>query len=238
MGVLNFGSTVSTVYTDKITRATTEVKEAIIEAIDALEAEGQTNYQGAFTKGFNMLHAAQNDEYGAPCSNGENIFLFLTDGDPTVGYDDSTDLINHIEDQRNTDDITLFTYALGNVVNTSILYDLACEYSGIMFEITDTSSDSNLATVMRNYYSYVSEGVTISSPVWTEPYEDAFGFGRMVTVSMPIYYTEGGIRRILGVAGIDVLMEQIYFGQSEEQVIERLISNAPCQQSSLTECDI
>jgi hypothetical protein len=91
---------------------------------------------------------------------------------------------------------------------------------------------------MRNYYSYVSEGVTISSPVWTEPYEDAFGFGRMVTVSMPIYYTEGGIRKILGAAGIDVLMEQIYFDQSEEEVIERLISNAPCQQSSLTECDI
>ena len=91
---------------------------------------------------------------------------------------------------------------------------------------------------MRNYYSYVSEGVTISSPVWTEPYEDAFGFGWMVTVSMPIYYTEEGIRRILGVAGIDVLMEQIYFGQSEEEVIERLISSAPCQQSTLTECDI
>ena len=42
---------------------------------------------------------------------------------------------------------------------------------------------------MKNYYTYISEGVTISSPVWTEPYEDAFGFGKMVTVSMPIYYT-------------------------------------------------
>lgn len=69
---------------------------------------------------------------------------------------------------------------------------------------------------MRNYYSYISEGVEITHPVWTEPYEDAFGFGRMVTVSMPIYYEESGIRTILGVAGIDILMDQISFGFSEE----------------------
>ena len=73
-----------------------------------------------------------------------------------------------------------------------------------MFQITDTSSDSALATTIRNYYTYISEGVSITSPVWTEPYIDAFGFGRLVTVSMPIYYEENGIRSILGVSGIDV----------------------------------
>lgn len=60
---------------------------------------------------------------------------------------------------------------------------------------------------MRGYYTYISEGIQISDPIWTEPYEDAFGFGRMVTVSMPIYYEENGIRQILGVAGIDVVMQ-------------------------------
>jgi Mg-chelatase subunit ChlD len=70
VGVLNFGSTVSAVYTDKITRATAEVKDAIIEAIDSLDIEGQTNYQDAFTEGFDLLNAAQDDEYGAPCADG------------------------------------------------------------------------------------------------------------------------------------------------------------------------
>jgi hypothetical protein len=46
------------------------VKEALITEIDALEASGQTNYEAAFTKGLALLKAAQNDEYGAPCSNG------------------------------------------------------------------------------------------------------------------------------------------------------------------------
>lgn len=53
---------------------------------------------------------------------------------------------------------------------------------------------------------------------------------------MPIYYQESGIRTILGVAGIDILMEQIYFGYSEEEVISRLIVNAPCLVSNLTDC--
>lgn len=32
-----------------------------------------------------MLTSAQNDEFGAPCADAEDIFLFLTDGSPTKG---------------------------------------------------------------------------------------------------------------------------------------------------------
>ena len=71
-----------------------------------------------------MLNAAESDEYGAPCSNGENIFLFLTDGEPTVGLSTSADLINLIDSYSKT--ITMFTYALGSGADTSILRDLAC----------------------------------------------------------------------------------------------------------------
>ena len=60
----------------------------------------------------------------------------------------------------------------------------------------------------------------------------------MVTVSMPIYYEESGIRTILGVAGIDILWGQIEFGMTEDEVIKRLISNVPCQRGNLTECQI
>ena len=55
----------------------------------------------------------------------------------------------------------MFTYALGSGADTSILEDLACEYSGILFQIADTASDSALTTTMRGYYTYISEGVTI-----------------------------------------------------------------------------
>lgn len=100
-----------------------------------------------------------------------------------------------------------------------------------MFEVTDSGSSSELTTTMRSYYIYMSEGIQISKPVWTEPYEDFFGFGRLVTVSMPIYYEEGGIRTILGVAGIDVTMDHLEtFGLTDEtEITKELISNMPCQ---------
>ena len=63
--------------------------------------------------------------------------------------------------------IAMFTYALGSGTDTSILQALACEYSGIMFEIPDSASDSALTTTMRNYYTYISKGVSITNPVWT-----------------------------------------------------------------------
>ena len=109
-----------------------------------------------------------------------------------------------------------------------------------MFEIPDINSDSELATIMRNYSVYLAEGIEVKEPVWTEPYIDAFGFGRMVTVSMPIYYTQNNIRKILGVTGLDVVMPAFdQFGFSDENdIVKELIKNAPCQQSGLSECDI
>ena len=32
-----------------------------------------------------MLENSETDEYGSSCTNGENVLLFLTDGEPTVG---------------------------------------------------------------------------------------------------------------------------------------------------------
>ena len=70
LGVINFGSTASTIYSTKVIRAKTTDKEAIITEIDGLSATGQTNYEAAFNLGFSMLNAAESDEFGAPCTNG------------------------------------------------------------------------------------------------------------------------------------------------------------------------
>ena len=62
----------------------------------------------------------------------------------------------------------------------------------------------------------MADSTNLTRPVWTEPYIDAFGFGRMVTVSMPVYLTDGGSVRVIGVTGIDVVMGQLTsFGLNE-----------------------
>ena len=67
------------------------------------------------------------------------------------------------------------------------------------------------------YYAYIAEGLNITKPVWTEPYEDFFGFGELVTVSLPVYYYEGDARKILGVVGLDVVMKTFYgFGFTKD----------------------
>lgn len=58
-----------------------------------------------------------------------------------------------------------------------------------MKEIRDSSSSSQLVNIMSSYYTYISEGINLKSPVWSEPYDDFNTNKRMVTVSMPVYYT-------------------------------------------------
>lgn len=78
-----------------------------------------------------MLENAETDEFGSSCTDGENVLLFLTDGEPTVGYHTSSDLINLINSYNRK--VTLFTYALGNSVDLPLLKALSCAYDGITF---------------------------------------------------------------------------------------------------------
>ena len=61
---------------------------------------------------------------------------------------------------------------------------------------------------MSSYHSYIAERAVVGSPVWVEPYLDAFGFSRVITVSIPIYYQKNinNLRLIVGVAAIDITM--------------------------------
>ena len=72
----------------------------------------------------------------------------------------------------------------------------------------NVKNENSLASVMSSYHSYIAEMATIGKPVWVEPYLDAFGFSRVITVSVPIYYQKDSttLRIIVGVAAIDITM--------------------------------
>ena len=52
VAVVSFSGDASTVFSSRIIRATSNDKESFTTSIDALEAQGQTNYESAFKKGF------------------------------------------------------------------------------------------------------------------------------------------------------------------------------------------
>ena len=93
-----------------------------------------TNYEAAIKKAFAMLEATTSDEYGAPCDNGENLFLFLTDGKPTEGLQTSAELISLIDNYSQT--ISMFTYALGSGADKTILHDLAVNTKALCLTLT------------------------------------------------------------------------------------------------------
>lgn len=80
-----------------------------------------TNYESAFRLGFSMLESAQSDEFGSPCTDSENIFLFLTDGEPTMGADNTQSLIDVIDEYNTGFNITMFTYGMGSGIDVTIL---------------------------------------------------------------------------------------------------------------------
>lgn len=94
---------------------------------------------------------------------------------------------------------------------------LACKYSGIAFLVSadpnsKADSKSDVVNVMRQYYTYLSSSIKIKMPVWTEPYEDGYKMGRVITVAYPIYVESEefpGIRQVLAVAGIDVAISSL-----------------------------
>ena len=136
----------------------------------------------------------------------------------------------------NESDVYLFTYGIiaedqDTNFNNSKLKEMACNNSGIAFFITEGTKDK-VVEVMREYYVFLSNGITIEEPIWTEPYVDAFIEEDIISVIFPIYFQEENstIRNLLGVASLDISMEYLgQFGVTNENAIEKFISNIPCQ---------
>ena len=64
---------------------------------------------------------------------------------------------------------------------------------------------------MDDYTRYFSEGTNATLPLWSPIYLDAFGFGSIVTVVMPVYKLDEVRQKnlLIGVAGLDVTIDYL-----------------------------
>ncbi len=74
----------------------------------------------------------------------------------------------------------------------------------------------------QGYYDYLTQGNQVTGQRWTEIYEDAFGLGKLVTVVKPAYYVENNISRLVGMAGIDVMIAQLITYKTLDQINQSL----------------
>ena len=91
-----------------------------------------------------------------------------------------------------------------------------------MFDI-DEEKSKDLIEVMGEYNIYLSILGKNDQTIWTQPYEDAFGFGQTVSVVHPVYSSSGD--SILGVIGIDVTINEIEknFKNNAEQISKKFL---------------
>jgi len=73
-----------------------------------------------------------------------------------------------------------------------------------LFTLAETSTSSDLISILPKYYSYLSSSSPPDQPIWSDPFTDASTGDRIVGVSMPIFYNENGENKVLGAANIAV----------------------------------
>ena len=232
VGITAFNSEASN-YNDFLVRATSDNKAFIKNYINNLTPISETNFEAAFNKAFSMITNSYQAEYGNLC---KTIIMFMTDGYPTVGEQNSTKILSLVKslDLYNS---TIFTYALGSEASPEIPSLLACNFHGI-FDSVESSSD--LLDAMQNYYIYVANGLNRTSAIWTEPYIDASGLGNVTTSGYPIYDRSTTPPYLIGVVGIDILMSDIQkFGDNSQIILNELVARSQkCSSDLLSECQL
>eukprot|EP00804_Cyclotella_cryptica_P019052 CCRYP_014456-RA/>CCRYP_014456-RA protein AED:0.03 eAED:0.03 QI:213/1/1/1/1/1/3/251/787 len=228
--------------------ATDENKKQMIELIQNLEARGGTNFYDGFDKAFDTIEQTIKDELTSGC----NIaMLFMTDGRISAGpgEDKVISLVNQRVESLATNfnqTTTIFTYSLGQDADDYVTKRLACETNGIWTPVDDFADD--LITAMSSYYKLYASGLGQGGNedwvAWVEPYQFYTGGKNGTSVSAPVYDRSVTPPLFLGVATIDMLMDEyeeaLGADASSSTVLERfvLLSTARCPKIELSQCEL
>jgi Ca-activated chloride channel family protein len=128
--------------------------------IERLQAIGGTNIDEALTLAMEMKKRP-----GRP-----TMIVFLTDGKPTIGETDENRLLNKIE-TKNSSNLRIFTFGIGNDINTHLLDKITEITRGIRSYI---SPEQDIEVEVSNFYAKVQ------SPILTDI---ALNYGRGIRVS-------------------------------------------------------
>ncbi|KAL2613932.1 hypothetical protein R1flu_025624 [Riccia fluitans] len=164
-----------------------------------------------------------------------NIILF-TDGSFTQangGLNLSNPKVAGIINQLQTRKVKLFIYGdpgkydsdlqiLSNSVNGVKNAD-----TFVYLKQTDVNNFDPLFS-MKSYFGYLAASSNAKynkTPLWSPPYRDYFNVGLIVTVTMPSFSAN---KSFVGVAGIDIILEQL---GSQQEAFKAIVT---AQQNSLT----
>lgn len=182
-GIVAFDSVVRT-FADQLMPASERASAR--EFVDRLQAQGGTNIAGALERALRLADG----EAGRP-----QLIVFLTDGLPTVGPSDPREILRQAAAVAGASH-RVFTFGVGDDVNTLLLDALAQEYRGAA---TYVRPGENLEETLAAFYRKVGvpvladtrlefRGVRVTD-VYPQPLPDLFAGQQLVVLGR--YTTEG-----------------------------------------------
>ena len=163
------------------------------EWVDALYAQGSTN----FVEAFNMAYAIL--EKHSPVNACHRSIMFLTDGIDTGDYTQEV----HDAFIKRSGRTRVFTYSFGDNADETWPKKIACETEGIWYRVRD---NENIANVMAKYYEFYASLMTSSSARWIE-YWDSKTFQPLVANCRMTYRFDEEVtdlKMITGVTCVDL----------------------------------
>jgi Ca-activated chloride channel family protein len=139
--LIDFSSDVRTFKDDFVAATGDNVRDAN-RYLDALEAVGGTNIEGALREAMRPT----------PSDGRLPLVLFITDGEPTVGERNAGQLasLGHDRSARGSTHRRIFTFGLGSDVNVSLLEQLALEGQGTAQFVRPEESVERMVGIVAN----------------------------------------------------------------------------------------
>jgi Ca-activated chloride channel family protein len=131
-----------TAFSDALVPATVENIGRALKFIDGIEDSGGTNINDALLQALSRTRAGDRPNY----------VLFLTDGLPTVGTTETSDILRHVQ-QANSSRSRVFVFGVGNDVNTELLDRISSDHRGTSIYIGETE---DLEAAVSSFYEKIS----------------------------------------------------------------------------------
>merc|ERR1719336_1985738 len=132
-------------------RATDENKNIAIGFILDLQAYGGTNINDAMLAALAIGKDAK--QKGAFPADVQTMVVFLTDGNPTSGVTDKSDIKSNIKSANTGAEFPVFTIAFGEDADFNLVKDIAAENEGAAKRIYE---GSDAALQLENFYTEIS----------------------------------------------------------------------------------
>ena len=150
--------------------------DAAASWVNGLQAEGGTDINGALTEALSMTDPAR-----------QTTLLFMTDGEPTEGQTDLNTIIQNVQ-AKATPNLRVFTFGVGDDVNTYLLDSLATDFHGASVYVRPTD---NIEDKVSNLYNKITSpvltnikldfgGVTVEDLYPSAPLPDLFAGSQLI----------------------------------------------------------